>query len=320
MTAAVSFFSITTPGFINRGNLIIEQAARRVLGLAENLFIIDAHRPLDDRTVAAINRTDLGILPGATLIEPGDHPSMARIGDIQVPILALGVAFNMRGGSPDTRVAAALRLPVGSRDPFTHRALEERGIPSRLVGCQTLLLGAARRWQQRSGPVVASLGLGGDAPQVACIRAIAEDHPVTVLSHAPGYQDDVIPLPQVRTVPLDSLDGAFDLIRSASLLVTGRIHGVLSCLALGTPVVFMSAWSDSRYDLLRFLGVPVEPPEPERIRRRCREILAGALPAPEPLARAEELRQGMRAYLQEVATPLGLAPPALRPGWTPVLD
>jgi hypothetical protein len=149
---------------------------------------------------------------------------------------------------------------------------------------------------------------------------VAEDVPVTILSHAPGHQDDTIPHPGVRTVPLESLDDALAHYGGAALTVTGRIHGVLSCLVRGTPVVFMSAWRDSRYDLLRHLGVAVEAPEPTIIRRRCREILAGALPSAAPLERAEALRTAMRAYLREVAVPLGLDPPALRPGWTSVLE
>jgi hypothetical protein len=318
MAPTVSVLSITAPGFINRGNLIIEQAARRVLGIGPTALSVNAHRSLSDRTLAAINETDVCVLPGATLIEPRDHRCMARITEMRVPMLALGVAFNMRAGEPDLRVAKRLGLPIGSRDPFTHRALQHQGIPSRLVGCQTLLMSAAERWQRRGGPVVASLGLGGDGPQVDCIRAIADDFPVIVLAHAPGYQAEV-DHPNVRTRPLESLDGVFKLFRKAALVVTGRIHGVLSCLSLGTPVLFVSSWNDSRYDLLRYLGVRVRVPTPAGIRQRCRQILGGARLSPAPLERADDLRRRMRDYLEEVAVPLGLPTPAVRPGFTPVV-
>jgi hypothetical protein len=307
MSDRLSMFTITR-NCINRGNLIIEQATQRVLGLGPEVVAIDAHRPLDDASVEAINQTRSCLLPGATLVQPGDHPAVERLSDLRVPILALGVALSSRDQIADLRIARQIDSPIGSRDPFTHDALTQAGRRSWLVGCQTLLLGTQPRWQSRPGNVVVTLGLGAQSPQIDSVLALADRHAVTVLCHAPGHQREDFGRDNVQSVPLQGLDQALQLLGQASVVVTGRIHALLTCLVLGTPVIFMSPWFDSRYSLLQHLEVPVEPPVPARICRLVEAVLGGKLPSAAPLERAEELRGGMRAFLREVALEMGWRP------------
>ncbi|MCC6553281.1 MAG: polysaccharide pyruvyl transferase family protein [Polyangiaceae bacterium] len=301
---------------VNRGNLIIEHATREVLGLGPDVLAVDAHRRIPPAELDAVNARDALILPGATLLQPEDHAAAADLPGVTCPVLPLGVAMRSALDVPDDSVARLMKLPVGSRDPFTHRALVARGIPSRLVGCQTLLLGAASRWREQDGPIVVSLGLGDQAPLEACVQACADVGSTVVLAHAPGRQRDHFSASDVTCCDLDSAEQALALLRRASVVVTGRIHAMLACITLGTPAIFLGGWFDSRYSLLEHLGVPVEPPVPARIRRLVERARGGRPPPTRCLEAADALRRSMRSYLDDVARPLGLCPPPAPPGGT----
>jgi hypothetical protein len=313
--ARYALFGITRD-CINRGNLIIEHATREVLGLGPSTLTVDAHRRLAPEEITAINASRALVLPGATILQSEDHEAAADLAAITCPILPLGVAMRSEIDLPDHGVVRLLKLPIGSRDPFTHGALVARKIPSRLVGCQTLLLGRAARWREQEGPIVVSLGLGKQAPLEACAAACAEVGPVVLLNHAPGRQRDRVDHPAVSSVTLESAGQVFSLLRRASVVVTGRIHALLSCIVLGVPVLFLGGWFDSRYSLIEHLGVPIEPPVPLRIRRLVERARAGRMPSDRCLEIADGLRRSMLAYLDEVARPLGLA--TIRPRlWDP---
>jgi hypothetical protein len=298
---------------INRGNLIIEHAARRVLGLESPAVVIDAHQPLERWAAEAASACRATVLPGATLLQPGDHPAVERLDWITSPKIVIGAALRSLDGTADLAVAravGAVETPVGSRDPFTHDALTQAGIPSRLVGCPTLLLGDAQGWKsppsESPGPIVFAAGLGNQGIVAECAKACAEAGPVVELLHAPERQPPFLAGPGVEAVPLASAEQAFAVIRSARVVVTSRMHAFLSALIFGVPAFFLGGWYDSRYSLLEYLGVPIEPPTPERVRALLAGLERGRLPAAACFEQAETLRAGMRAWLAEIREPAGL--------------
>lgn len=299
---------------VNRGNLIIEHAVRRALGVERFAVELDAHQPLGEAELEAIHRCRALVLPGATLLQPEDHAAAAALDRVEVPILAPGVALRSSDDRPDLGVARHLKLAVGSRDPFTHHALRQAGIPSALVGCPTLLLGAAEAWCRREGPVVFSPGLGAQEPIRACAAACAAEEPTVLLLHAPERQDAAdlgLDDGSVEVRSLDSAEQAFELIAGASVVVTSRIHALLSAIIHGTPAIFLGPWYDSRYSLVEYLGVPIEPPVPRRIGRLVAAARAGEMPPATVFERARRLRAGLAGWLEEVAGPLGVRVPPL---------
>jgi hypothetical protein len=293
-------------GCINRGNLIIEHATRHVLGLDEDTLLVNAHETLSDNDVAAINSCDALILPGATLLQPGDHPAVEQLPLIRCPVFAIGVALRSELDVADLSIARHLEVTIGSRDPFTHDALRSHGRRTALVGCQTLLMARAERWQSRQGPIVFCPGLGDLTVQQACITACADVAPTIVLHHAPATGQSECRHAQVSHVDLHDARQAFTLFASASVVVTGRLHALLSCIALGTPAIVLGGWYDSRYSLLDLLGVPVEPPVPARIQRLVARVLNGTFPPDACLAAANTLRAGMLGFIHDVGGPLGV--------------
>ena len=296
-----------TPSCVNRGNLIIEHAARCVLGLDRPLVEVDAHRPLTRTEADALNGCRAVLLPGATLLQPEDHEAVGQLSSLRVPIVAFGTALRSLSGIPDLTVASRIGTVIGSRDPFTHQALTEAGLPSRLVGCPVLMLASAPGWRPREGPIVYSLGLGDQEIQEGCVRVCAEIAPTVLLLHAPERQRPGLQVPGLTTVPLDGAEQALDLIRGASVVVTSRMHAYLTALLFGVPALFLGGWYDSRYSLLEYLGVPIEPPVPERVRRLVTGCLDGSRLPPEAcFERAGRLRAAQADWLEEVGGPLGL--------------
>jgi hypothetical protein len=317
--ARIGLLSITR-NCVNRGNLIIEHATRRAVGVDEFSMELDAHAAIDDDQLERTRDLDLMVLPGATLLEPEDHAAAPGLARLRCSTLALGVALRSRdlgarldvarwihgdgAGSPGGRSP----LPIGARDPFTHEALRAAGIESDLVGCQTFLLGVAERWTHRQGPIVFAPGLGYQPPMAACALACAQMGPTTLLLHAPERQPAMVAHTNLTVRPLESALGAFETIRSASVVVTGRIHACLVCLVLGVPFIFLGPWYDSRYSLLDHLEIPLEPPVPQRIERLVRRMQDGAAPADVCLERVARLRERMTAFLGRAGAPFGIAP------------
>jgi hypothetical protein len=295
-------------GCINRGNLIIQRATQHVLALSDSTFEINAYSRIGAKTLKKLNVSKALILPGATLLEPGDHLAMKDLSAVKIPILAVGVCLRSELDLVDLSVAQNIKLPIGSRDPFTHRALRAHGLESHLVGCQTLFLGRASGWLERDGPILFCPGLGDGRVQNECLRACAVVGPTIVLSHAPDVECFEFDNSNPKVVPLAGAEQAISLISSASVVVTCRIHALLLCLAFGTPAVFLGGWYDSRYSLLELLGVSVEPPIPRRIQRILERVRSGKCPPEYCFQVADNLRASMREFLDRVAQPLGLHP------------
>lgn len=303
MPPEFGLFSIT-PNCVNRGNLIIEYATRKILAL-DGFVEVDAHQPLTALAAEALNACRAVVLPGATLLQPEDHPVMQRLDWLRVPLLALGSALRSITGIPDVDVARRLGTVAGSRDPFTHQALTDAGIESRMIGCPVLLLGRAERWEPRDGPIVYSLGLGDQRALEACALACGDVAPTVLLLHAPARQR--LDAPRLASVELESAEQAFALIRGASVVVTSRMHAYLAAMLFGVPAIFLGGWYDSRYSLLEYLGVPIEPPAPERVRRLAAACRDGSrLPPAFCFERADHLRREQVAWIEEVGAPHGL--------------
>jgi hypothetical protein len=297
-----------TPNCINRGNYIIEYATMRALGIKGFKVEVNAHQRMTEESIAAINACRALILPGATLLQPEDHLAVESIARVKVPILAVGSALRSIHHQANFEVVRHIKLTIGSRDPFTHDALSQVGVPSQLVGCPTLLLNSASGWRQQLGPIVFSPGLGNQQPLHECALACADVGPTVVLLHAPDRQPFTLDAPRLHLKPLTDAESAFQLIQSASVVVTSRIHALLCAIIYGVPAIFLGGWYDSRYSLVEYLGVPIEPPIPSRIKRLIEATRSGSYPPSTCFARVEQLRESLRSWLKEVGAPLGIEP------------
>lgn len=286
-------------GSVNHGNFIIDEASWAMLGQPERREY-SSFMPLGEEEIKEIDKTPVLVLPGATLLDASEHPISASLDKIRCPKLAIAVALCTTSRHQiDLSIAAAISCPIGSRDPFTHEVLKDAGIDSRLVGCSTLMIGDAKRWEHRQGPVVFSLGRGDQAPLQQCVMDAARHYDVEVVQHVPTLQPRFQCSSGVRWMDLCDLTGLKKIYSRASLVVTGRIHGALPAVALGVPVIFFSSYRDSRFSIVEHLGIECVAPEPELVSRRITDVLTSGVMSTEPLEKASILRNNMRKFLAQ---------------------
>lgn len=284
-------------GCENKGNLIIEHALRNILNVKRADVEVSAFSELTEEDVHRINSCRLMVLPGATLLDPVENVALRKLNRITCHKLAVGVAFCTRDGKVDLSAARSINLPIGSRDPFTHMRLRKAGLQSYFVGCPTLFLGRASRWKQQAGPVIISLGPGPQRALRECIASCVVFDNVILLEHVPRLQPR-FPLPaNIRRIEIKNGGQAAELYAGAAAVLTGRIHGYLTCLSFGVPVAFFSTWYDSRFSLLEFLGTRIHEPEPNKITGIIDKMLKGVMPPIYWLRQAEKLRTAMTRYL-----------------------
>jgi hypothetical protein len=152
--------------------------------------------------------------------------------------------------------------PVGARDKFTHRVLEERGVPSYFSGCLTLTLENPYKNEDRDN-IVYVVDLPSDVEKI--IRRQCK-MPVVRLTHhekEPDTSSD-------NQYLLSRAEIVLEQYRRAKCVITSRLHAAMPCLAFETPVVLVhpDPDSDSR------MGGLIE------LVRHCspRDVLKGRLP------------------------------------------
>jgi hypothetical protein len=119
--------------------------------------------------------------------------------------------------------------PVGARDPATLMMLRASGVDSYHSGCLTLTL-ERDEMLPRDGGIVAC-DLAADALTALRRRA---SRAITTVTHI----DASIEGPVARMAAAQAL---LDLYARAEMVVTARLHCVLPCLAMGTPVLFVTS-------------------------------------------------------------------------------
>lgn len=122
-------------------------------------------------------------------------------------------------------------FPIGARDPFTQKYLKENGVESEMIGCATLTL--PRYEGPRSGILLIDDG-----------RNCPMTHNCSIMSWPIQWQMAI---------------GSLEMIKKAALVVTKRLHVILPCLAMGTPVytpdsIIGEVLSPERLTLLDHLG------------------------------------------------------------------
>ncbi len=173
-------------------------------------------------------------------------------------------------------VPAGAALPIGCRDPWTLRLCERRGVEGWISWCTTLSL------------------VRPDVPPDGSILLV--DVPEKDIERLPpeiaGYGEHV-----THIVPpgIDRQAEARRLLERyarAQWVVTTRLHALLPCAAMGTPVVFIRPpWSEHRYVgythlAWRIANAPWSAPRP----RVCPEVVRNM---------AEPLRRAVGQFIEE---------------------
>jgi hypothetical protein len=243
-------------------------------------ILLDQHRNSDYevfdslRAEAPVGNFSFAIVPGCTLLTPGQAPGVETLRRLRIPVHCLagnlwepgpakGILLRKRilrfrsPSLPDLSVVRMCTPPVGCRDPQTFSRITSAGIAARYTGCPTLLLPPENIADD--GFVLFSFGRHRIRTQVRYGQSLLHHSlPVIGICHEIGDYERIraagwkLPLVTFR----DDLNLYLSYFQRAHIVVTGRLHGALPSLAYGKKVFYFGT-TDSRTSLLDDLGVPV---------------------------------------------------------------
>jgi polysaccharide pyruvyl transferase len=172
-----------------------------------------------------------------------------------------------------------MRGPVGARDLYTLRLLEDASVPAYFSGCLTLTLMKSKGIEQKDFVVL------NDVPANVVAHVMqGSKKQILLTSHDDTYTFDA-------DRRLEKAQTFLNYYQSAICVITSRLHCALPCLALGTPVLLI----DMAKDKWRFSGL-------HNLVRNCslEDFLSGKYrfdvdnPEPNP-----EEHLSLRAHLRE---------------------
>ncbi|GGK29058.1 hypothetical protein GCM10007962_24130 [Yeosuana aromativorans] len=197
-------------------------------------------------------------------------------------IIPLFVSFHMNNTAAPSMLSdkgiAYLKKyePIGCRDEFTVKILNEKGIEAYFTGCLTLTLDSYKVDDSERGEDVYIVDPLYNYPSK---QRLFYNSKVTIKNLLNGkalqlrkkqkHLEKIISKDILETAkyidqePLNNITDqekfkmAEDLLKSyarAKLVITSRIHCALPCLAMGTPVIYINGF-DSFVDSCRFDGI-----------------------------------------------------------------
>ncbi len=306
--------------------MLIEWSLQQALDLPSPLLTFDSFKGVGPEVIERINRECRFVLsPGCTALQRGQNEGYKDFDQIRVPKPCFGGSLwmggrrgvkgmlrglfpgrarvNVANGPVDLSIARNLSEPIGSRDTFTHETLTEAKLASRLIGCPTLL-GPRRvgEWRRPAGRRLAmSLSRGNVAAQYRLIRRLRRKWDISLLVHEPYEAKLAALVGGIRTVKYESPGQFMGEYARADLVITGRLHGALPAVREGTPVIFYGDPADTRFTLLRFLGLPIH-----RLGQELAELADKPPVGEDVFDRVYELRQAFAGYAREYDVPVRL--------------
>ena len=208
------------------------------------------------KKIKRIEQTDFIIIPGCTTLSIDDYKGLKEImAKTTKPIFNIGPAFFKHPDEKFISFSKNVFKPLGVRDPFSLKYLQDHELESELIGCPTLLLGNATEFELRANnKVLFCFGLENIEEQIKLIKEItASSYSITIMIQA-NYQLDYVKDLDAKIVDY-SPDSLLRELSDTRLVVTGRLHVALPAITVGTPVFFIETIQDCRFSLIDFLAI-----------------------------------------------------------------
>jgi Polysaccharide pyruvyl transferase len=174
--------------------------------------------------------------------------------------------------------------PIGCRDYYTMKILQEQGIEAYYTGCLTLTLDDTFKREASSiGNDILMVDVAHAVPTLELFMRTSWRNQISHIIRGnilrmrtrQLIRDHMVEKCRVSAIPTNAIElqnsksGNFidhvkrfatarerlELYRTAKLVITSRIHCALPCLAMGTPVIFVKSGQTSPSNLLRFHGI-----------------------------------------------------------------
>jgi len=268
-----------TKSCINFGNLLIEdslQALLREKGFGKPSLYFDTIESNPSDIVKEINKQNFVIVPGCTTLTLEDYPGLKTVlPQIKIPIFNLGAAFAGRIFTPKLNLVRIFFQPIGSRDPFTHKYLEEHSIQSDFIGCPTLFSGKARFFEKRnSNRIVVGLGYQKIDFQIRLIEKLIERNYEVEIIIQERNQLRLIQHLKIKRIAYNP-QAIIQEIANARMVLSARLHAALPAIANGTPVFFLKTMENTRFSLLEYLDIPIYDIEDPNIESKLFQFAEG---------------------------------------------
>jgi hypothetical protein len=249
--------TIDTP-HSNRGNRLIEWALKNVLDLPEPAETAPMFEPLSDDAVRRLNRCDFVLLAGSTILAdaPGNSDAIRSLHKLRVPVFcASGSGWAPYSEYLPFDVLRQITPPIGVRDPHALQYCFEQGLEAELVGCPTAYV---ERRKAQPDKVIVGFGRGQTEWQCGLFGCMNRwDSEVIVASQEPTFSVPLAGKAGLSHFTYDDPEQVYEQYSQAISCYTGRLHGALPAMSQGVSVGFFGDKEDSRFSLLKRLGVTV---------------------------------------------------------------
>lgn len=243
----------------NFGNFVIEKNLLNLLessGIGSPDFEFDAFKSQSDNMISKINSYGFIVVPGCTTIALKDYPGIESIlGKINNPIFNIGASLPTNRKVGDINKLKHFFSPIGSRDPYTNRFLVDNGINSRFIGCPTMFTGEAKVPSIKDNDKIVYI-MSPRVPelQIEIIQHLINHKKEIEVFWQDKYQKEILEKNNISYSEY-SAGNVIESLNNARLVITGRLHGTLPALALGTPSLFLQTKEDTRFTLLDYLKI-----------------------------------------------------------------
>ena len=243
---------------VNLGNRLIEYALKMLLNLpAPSVSVSMFSYPSEDQ-IAALNQCDFVLLPGSTILAKGvgQGEATACLSRIKVPKFCVGASYWSPNFPLNVDILKHITPPIGVRDPDTLSACKGVGVDALLVGCPTAYVPKIETGMQTPYSIIGFARTDIDT-QVSLLSRITRLCFASV--QEPGFELPIAKRLTPHVIQYDDPAAVYQCYAGASEVYTGRLHSVLPALSQHKPVFFFGDAADSRFSLLKFYGLTINP-------------------------------------------------------------
>jgi len=251
--------SIDAPESVNDANILIEWAAKQMLGLGEAAVSVSVFKMPTDEQIDQLNQCDFVLLPGSTLLAKGDTQSLAlaALPKIKVPKICSGASAWGPRLPPYTEILKHITPPVGCRDPYTFGLCQMQDIEAMIIGCPVMHLPQRETTKPDKKFSIVSFGRDECDVQMEIYRGLYGTKIVAL--QEPGVEAGF-----ARSMGLDSFNYkdselVMDYFSRCDAVYSGRLHGILPAISQRKPICFFGDDKDTRFSLFGLLDIPVHP-------------------------------------------------------------
>lgn len=244
----------------NRGNRLIEFAVKTMLGLPEPLVQISAFHVPHPASLDQMNEMDFVLIPGATILAKDKNQGLALdyLDKIKVPKFCVASG----GWKPNFKINEFainnIDGPVGVRDLDTIEECKRLNKDYIFTGCPTAFLDSYGP-TSKDKFIIIGYGRKQVPDQKILFESVRKCHNMTLLSaiQEPSFEKPIAKSLNTSFFTYDDPSEVYKKYSEATMVVTGRLHGVLPALSQNKPVVFFGNKNDSRFGLLSYLQIPI---------------------------------------------------------------